>query len=182
MNKEELRRDLLAKLASLSDDHIISLSFSLTQELILLLKKLPRLQSQIGAAYLPLRNEIAPVYQELFRSVPLILSYPVLREGKMAFAMTEGLPSGAPWLVPPYKVVEPEWFLVPGVSFSLQGQRLGRGKGFYDRFLEDQKGIKIGLAWSGQLKENIPVESHDCHMDFIVTENFCWDVKQQKHI
>ncbi len=100
----------------------------------------------------------------------------------MAFAMTEGLPSGAPWLVPPYKVVEPEWYLVPGVGFSLEGKRLGRGKGFYDRFLENRKGIKIGLAWSGQLKENLPVESHDCHMDFIVTENFCWDVKQQKHI
>ena len=182
MNKEELRKTLLAKLGSLSDDHIISLSFSLTKELILLLKNLPHLQSQIGAAYLPLRNEIAPVYQELLRSVPLNLSYPVMREGNMAFAMTEGLPSGAPWLVPPYKVVEPEWYLVPGVSFSLQGQRLGRGKGFYDRYLDGRKGIRIGLAWSGQLKENIPVESHDCHMDFIVTENFCWDVKQQKHI
>lgn len=132
---------------------------------------------------MPLRNEVAPVYQELLRSVPLILSYPVLREGKMAFGMAEGLPSGAPWLTPPYKVVEPGWCLVPGVSFSLNGgQRLGRGKGYYDRFFEGRTGTKIGLAWSGQLKENIPVESHDCHMDFIVTENFCWDVKQQKHI
>lgn len=177
-----MRKSLLTKLASLSDDHIISLSFSLTKELILLLETLPHLQSQIGAAYLPLRNEIAPVYQELLRSVPLNLSYPVLREGEMAFAMSEGLPSGAPWLVPPYKVVEPDWYLVPGVGFSLDGRRLGRGKGFYDRFLENRKGIRIGLAWSGQLKENIPVESHDCRMDFIVTENFCWDVKQQKHI
>lgn len=182
MNKEDLRRELKASLFSLSDDQIISLSFSLTKELVRLLNTLPHLQSQIGAAFLPLRNEIAPVYQELLRSVPLNLSYPVLREGKMAFAMAQGLPSGSPWLVPPYKVVEPEWYLVPGVGFSLKGQRLGRGKGFYDRFLENRKGIKIGLAWSGQLNENIPVESHDCHMDFIVTENFCWDVQQQKHI
>ncbi len=182
MNKEELRKSLLTKLASLSDDHIISLSFSLTQELITLFKHLPHLQSQIGAAYLPLQNEVAPVYQELLRSVPLMLSYPVLVDGKMAFGMTEGLPSGSPWLTPPYKVVEPDWYLVPGVSFSLEGKRLGRGKGFYDRFLETRKGTKIGLAWTGQMKENIPVESHDCHMDFIVTENFCWDVEQQKHI
>ncbi len=182
MNKDELRKELLAKLASLSDDHIISLSFSLTQELITLFQNFPHLQSQIGAAYLPLRNEIAPVYQELLRLVPLNLSYPVLVDGKMTFGCTSGLPSGAPWLTPPYTVVEPDWFLVPGVSFSLGGQRLGRGKGFYDRYLEGRKGIKIGLAWSGQLKENIPVESHDCHMDFIVTENFCWDVKQQKNI
>lgn len=182
MNKEVLRKELLAALASLSDDQIISLSFSLTQQLIRLLRKLPQTESQIGAAYLPLRNEIAPVYQELFRSVPLNLSYPVLREGQMAFGMTEGLPSGSPWLSPPYKLVEPEWFLVPGVGFTLRGQRLGRGRGYYDRFLENQTGIKIGLAWSGQLKEDLPVESHDCHMDFIVTEKFCWDVNQQNHI
>lgn len=182
MNKEDLRKELLAKLASLSDEKIISLSFSLTQQLIKLFQTLPGQQSQIGAAYLPLRNEIAPVYQELLRSVPLMLSYPVLREGEMVFGMTEGLPSGSPWLDTPYTVVEPKWFLVPGVGFSTLGQRLGRGKGYYDRFLETHAGIKIGLAWSGQLKENIPVESHDCHMDFIVTENFCWDVNQQKHI
>lgn len=182
MNKEDIRKELLAKLASLSDDKIISLSFLLTQQLIKLFQTLPAQQSQIGAAYLPLRNELAPVYQELLRSVPLMLSFPVLREGKMDFGMTEGLPSGSPWLDTPYTVVEPKWFLVPGVGFSMMGQRLGRGKGYYDRFLETNPGIKIGLAWSGQLKENIPVESHDCHMDFIVTENFCWDVNQQKHI
>lgn len=182
MNKEDLRKELLRKLASLSDEEIISLSFGLTEQLIKLLRKLPELQSQIGAAYLPLRNELAPAYQELLRSIPLVLSYPVLREGNMAFGVTEGLPSGSPWLDTPYKVVEPNWFLVPGVGFSTLGKRLGRGKGFYDRFLETHSGIKIGLAWSGQLRENIPVESHDCHMDFIVTENFCWDVNRQKHI
>lgn len=182
MIKGDLRKELLASLASLSDDQIIKMSFSLTQELIRLIQKLPELQSQIGAAYLPLRNEIAPAYQELLRSVPLSLSYPVLIEGKMAFAMSEGIPSGSPWLNPPFKVVRPEWFLVPGVGFSHQGQRLGRGKGYYDRFLENQRGTKIGLAWSGQMKESIPVESHDSHMDFIVTEKFCWDVNQQKNI
>lgn len=182
MGKDDIRKELLASLASLPDEKIISLSFSLTQELIKLFQTLPELQSQIGAAYLPLRNEIAPVYQELLRKVPLMLSYPVLRDGEMAFGMTEGLPSGSPWLDTPYKVVEPKWFLVPGVGFSEQGQRLGRGKGFYDRFLETHEGIKIGLAWSGQIKEDIPVESHDCHMDFIVTEKFCWNVVQQKHI
>ncbi len=182
MSKESLRKELLSNLSSLSDDEIISLSFSLTQQLAGFLQYFPELQSQIGAGFLPLRNEIAPLYQELLRKVPLSLSYPVLSEGEMVFGMPAGLPKGTPWLLPPYKVVEANWFLVPGVGFSLKGQRLGRGKGFYDRFLETHRGIKIGLAWSGQMKEDIPVESHDCHMDFVITEKFCWDVKQQKNL
>jgi 5-formyltetrahydrofolate cyclo-ligase len=182
VNKEDLRKVLLAKLASLSDDQIISLSFSLTEQLIKLFQILPQLQSQIGAGYLPLQNEVAPVYQEFFRKVPLAISFPALVEKKMVFGMPDGLPMGTPWLTTPYKVVKPEWFLVPGVGFSLDGLRLGRGKGFYDRFLENDPGIKIGLCWSGQIEKDIPVQSHDCFMDYVITENFCWDVSQQKYI
>jgi 5-formyltetrahydrofolate cyclo-ligase len=182
VTKEDLRKKLLAKLASLSDDQIISLSFSLTEQLIKLFQTFPKLQSQIGAGYLPLQNEVAPVYQELLRKVPLALSYPALVEREMVFGMPEGLPLGSPWLTTPYKVVTPKWFLVPGVGFSLKGLRLGRGKGFYDRFLENDPAIKIGLCWSGQLEEDIPVQSHDCFMDYVITENFCWDVNLQKYI
>jgi 5-formyltetrahydrofolate cyclo-ligase len=89
------------------------------------------------------------------------------------------MPRGGIWLEQPYHEVTPDWFFVPGVGFGLNGRRLGRGKGFYDRYLEQSKALKIGIAWSGQLIETIPVESHDCHMDFIITEKFCWDVKQQ---
>lgn len=81
---------------------------------------------------------------------------------------------------PPYSLVDPEWILVPGVGFDLTGARLGRGKGYFDQYLEDSLALRIGLAWSGQMKEKIPVESHDCHMDYIITESFCWDVAEQK--
>ena len=63
--------------------------------------------------------------------------------------------------------------LVPGVAFDAQGRRLGRGKGFYDRWLSEFKGKKIGVAYDEQLIEAIPVEEQDVQMDFILTPTKC---------
>ena len=179
MGKEILRSELLQSLNSLSDDKVQGLSLSLTNQIIKFFELFPDLAGKIGAGYLPLKSEIAPVYQELFHAIPLVMGYPINKAGVMGFAVPEGIPKGGIWLDPPYHEVTPDWFFVPGVGFDLNGGRLGRGKGFYDRYLENSKAVKIGLAWSGQLIEEIPVESHDCHMDFIITENFCWNVRQQ---
>lgn len=179
MRKDILRSELLRSLTALSNDEIQGLSFSLTNQIIKLFKAFPELMDQIGAGYLPLKAEIAPVYQELLKSVPVALAFPIAKGEEMSFAIPDGLPRGGMWLQPPYHEVKPNWFLIPGVGFGLNGRRLGRGKGYYDRYLESSQALKIGIAWSGQLNEEIPVESHDCHMDFIITEKFCWNVKQQ---
>lgn len=63
--------------------------------------------------------------------------------------------------------------LVPGVAFDLTGRRLGRGKGFYDRLLENFTGKKIGIAFDEQMAERIPAEENDARMDFIVTPTRC---------
>ncbi len=57
--------------------------------------------------------------------------------------------------------------LVPGLAFDRAGCRLGRGKGFYDRLLIDLPGIKCGICWSWSLQTSLPVEPHDCHVDFL---------------
>ena len=180
MDKVSLRNILLTRLEALPNESVQSLSFSLTNQLIKLLSSLPELHGQVGAGYLPLKAEIAPVYQELLKAVPLSLAFPLLKDSEMLFGIPHGMPKGSTWLEPPYLEVEPEWFLVPGVGFDLSGARLGRGKGFYDRYFENKNVLKIGLAWSEQIVEKLPVEKHDCHMDFIITEEFCWDVNQQE--
>ncbi len=180
MEKDRLRQVILGKLASLSYDEFQSLSFKLTNQLIKFFSSIPELKDQIGGAYLPLKAEMAPAYQELLKEVPLDLAFPVLIERQMHFGLPNGMPRGSTWLEPPYHLAEPSWFLVPGVGFDLKGARLGRGKGFYDRYFEGKNSIAIGLAWTEQIFERIPVEQHDCHMDFIITENFCWDVAQQE--
>lgn len=59
--------------------------------------------------------------------------------------------------------------LVPGVAFALNGSRLGRGKGYYDRLLEKIPGCKCGVAFDWQLKVDIPMEGHDVRLNCILT-------------
>lgn len=59
--------------------------------------------------------------------------------------------------------------LVPGMVFDLQGHRLGRGKGYYDRLLTHVSGVKCGVAFDEQVVDAVPVGPLDVHMDFILT-------------
>lgn len=61
--------------------------------------------------------------------------------------------------------------VIPGVSFDRHGNRLGRGKGFYDRFLKKLNTFKIGVCFGFQLSEEIPHGEHDVEMDEVWTEN-----------
>lgn len=73
-------------------------------------------------------------------------------------------------------VVDPstiEVIIVPGVAYDRNGNRIGRGKGFYDRLLAETKAVKIGVGYGFQLFDEIPAESHDIRMDFIITPNHC---------
>jgi 5-formyltetrahydrofolate cyclo-ligase len=63
--------------------------------------------------------------------------------------------------------------LVPGLAFDLSGNRLGRGKGFYDRILKEASGIKCGVGYDFQLLEKIPAEPHDAPVDFMLTPSCC---------
>ena len=59
--------------------------------------------------------------------------------------------------------------LVPGLAFDLRGGRLGRGKGFYDRFLASVHGPLAGVCFEDQIVCEVPTEPHDLRMDFVVT-------------
>jgi 5-formyltetrahydrofolate cyclo-ligase len=65
----------------------------------------------------------------------------------------------------------PKALVIPGVGFDLQGRRLGRGGGFYDRYLENFQGLRIGVCFACQLVSHLPEELHDQRMDAIVTED-----------
>ncbi len=61
--------------------------------------------------------------------------------------------------------------ICPGLAFSEQGDRLGWGPGYYDRFLATQHvGLAVGLSFECQIVSQIPHEWHDRHMDLVITE------------
>lgn len=60
--------------------------------------------------------------------------------------------------------------VVPGVAFSTDGYRLGRGRGYYDRFLSQHPCYRIGLCFSFQCLDTIPYEEHDVLMDEVITD------------
>ncbi|MCS7216036.1 MAG: 5-formyltetrahydrofolate cyclo-ligase [Thermodesulfovibrio sp.] len=58
---------------------------------------------------------------------------------------------------------------VPGVAFDKYGARLGRGKGYFDRFLRKVRGYKVGLAFRFQVLNKLPTNSKDIKVDEVIT-------------
>ena len=81
-----------------------------------------------------------------------------------------------------YGILEPKMYrpvsaeelhvvIVPALAIDRKGNRLGFGAGFYDRFLHDLQSPTIALAYDFQVVNNVPIESTDIQVSYIVTEN-----------
>ena len=79
-----------------------------------------------------------------------------------------GIPEPGPEL-PEADPEEIDLVLVPGMAFDRAGRRLGRGKGYYDRFLRRCPGRTMGVC--RRTLEEIPTEDHDVPMDAVATED-----------
>lgn len=65
-----------------------------------------------------------------------------------------------------------ELIVVPAVAFDRRGNRVGRGKGYYDRLLSKTKAAKVGVGYDFQLiDEDIQAEEHDIPVDMVITES-----------
>ena len=84
---------------------------------------------------------------------------------------------GNPSLVP---IDDMDLIIVPGVGFDTSGNRLGRGGGYYDRLLDGFSGTKVAAAFEFQLFSNIPYESCDMPVNYIVTESKVVDVCNER--
>lgn len=64
----------------------------------------------------------------------------------------------------------PDLLLVPGLAFTRAGDRLGRGKGYYDRYLLNFTGLKLGLCYEEQIFNEVPTDKWDRQVDQIITD------------
>jgi 5-formyltetrahydrofolate cyclo-ligase len=62
--------------------------------------------------------------------------------------------------------------IVPGLAFDITGNRLGHGKGYYDKFLINYTGISLGLCYNSCVKLKFPRDEWDVTVDIIITEKY----------
>lgn len=70
--------------------------------------------------------------------------------------------------------------IVPAVSFDNNGNRLGYGGGYYDRFLSENKVATIGFCYQRCISEKIPTEDTDVKIDYVLTETKLWNHKNKE--
>ena len=101
---------------------------------------------------------------------------PVVRGDGMEIRLFQGfdhMQTGAFGIMEPVGeafVGDVDLVIVPGVAFDLHGHRLGRGRGYYDRFLPSTQARKIGVAFRLQIVDAVPADEWDVVMDEIITE------------
>ncbi len=81
------------------------------------------------------------------------------------FGILEPLPS-----LPPIDLSQVDLILIPAIACNHTGYRLGYGGGFYDRFLANQSGFKLGIIFADYLVEKLPLEAWDLPLQAICTE------------
>ncbi|MBP0990691.1 MAG: 5-formyltetrahydrofolate cyclo-ligase [Oscillospiraceae bacterium] len=81
-----------------------------------------------------------------------------------------GIPEPDAGICEPFLPDKSSVCITPGVVFDKNGFRIGYGKGFYDRFLENFCGISIGLTFSECLCDVIPNNNYDRSVDIVVTD------------
>lgn len=134
--------------------------------------------ARIIAGYVALRDELDPApLMAALAAAGLSLALPRMTASGLAFHAYEmggPLEKGAFGVAePPARapIVAPDVILAPLVAFDRRGNRLGYGKGFYDRaFAAHPEAVRIGLAFSVQEVPVVPVEAYDLPLAAILTE------------
>ena len=115
------------------------------------------------------------------RAERLVLFSPFRTEPAIASLQTAAVAGGREVLVIPQTLRDeselalrfvPDFILVPGLAFTKQCQRLGRGSGFYDRLLAGRAAgaFKMGVCFALQLRDRIPQNEHDVVLHAVISD------------
>ena len=174
LDKKTLRKEVRAKLALLSDAEKERRSADMCHTLK---SHIMVAGARVVALFSPLGNEpcIWPLVEDLSHSMVVVLPrvegeimnfYLYVPEcmscGEFGIMEPAGVEAVAPY--------EIDVMVVPGVAFTTDCDRMGRGKGFYDKYMSqsDFRAVKIGVCYAEQVVWNLPVEPHDVRMDALI--------------
>ena len=174
--KRRLRKRILEARKAIDAATAAAGSMAIAQRVLELLDEIA---ARRAVAYLSIGSEVGTEWlcrQMLARGIELALPR-IEPDGRMRAVAVDGLDQLIPGPVGAWEPDgdrplsgPPQVIIVPGVAFSRRGDRLGRGKGYYDRFLSDHRStLKIAPAFECQIVEHIPTEPHDVPIDRIIT-------------
>jgi 5-formyltetrahydrofolate cyclo-ligase len=140
-------------------------------------------RAEVVMSYFPVKNEVdtRSLIIDLLKSGKRV-ALPVTNKDTLEIVAAEvgdisSLSAGAfgiPEPTPPLKVIgkdDIDVIIVPAVAFDRNGNRVGYGHGYYDRFLKGARAKIIGIAYEFQIVDNIEPEPHDIKADVIITNN-----------
>ena len=180
MDKEILRKEIKAKIAKLSSREVSKDNKAINSHICV--SRL-FLEGKVIMGYLAQSKEvnIDASLQQAINSGKIVCVPHILEEaGQMEIVRLNALKNlgkdrfGIREPQAPYEVIDPaevDLVLVPAVAYTAQGNRIGRGGGYYDRFLPHcAKAVPMGVAFEAQVVDEMPVNAHDQNIRYLVTE------------
>ncbi|HYY71418.1 MAG TPA: 5-formyltetrahydrofolate cyclo-ligase [Nitrososphaeraceae archaeon] len=179
--KSDIRKDILSKRNSLSEFEIINNSKIINIRVIA--TKEYQSSKSIGAYY-PIGSEVK-TFEIIKHSIdnkkdiglPRVLDstniefFKIIEDSFEKIKFTKGKYGIFENTMSNTRIDQMDLLIIPGIAFDLQGNRLGYGKGYYDRLLSSRKAkYIIGLAYEDQLINEIPNNDHDIPVNIIITE------------
>lgn len=181
MTKRAVRTELRERLAQLSVDEVRARSAAACS-LLATQPVFRKAETIMIFLSMPQEVDTSPLAQEAWLSYKTVLAPRVSWEQRRMLpteiqSLSDDVESGPlgvrePVSGLPVPVGEIDLVVVPGLGFDGQGNRLGRGRGFYDRFLahRDFRGVTCALAFEFQVIQHVPAEENDVRMDMLVTD------------
>jgi 5-formyltetrahydrofolate cyclo-ligase len=179
--KKELRARLREVLASISPEEIKAKSIMACHRLV---EQPEYIRAEVMMVFLSLPNEIdtTPLVLRAWQDQKRVLAPKLSWEQRRMLpieirSLTEDLSDSMlgirePAAGVPIPIEMIDLVIVPGLAFDQYGNRLGRGRGFYDRFLAhpEYRGVTCALAMEEQVTDHVPAGPLDRSMDMLVTD------------
>ncbi len=182
MEKEEIRKEMLSKRDDLPKDKVEEISRHIKNKLF----KLPEFRdAKKVLIYLHFRKEVktSGIIKECLAQGKEVF-VPVSDFEKNEFSISPfpgfenlekdkfGVPFPKKEFIKEADSSQLDLIIAPGVAFDLEGNRIGFGKGFYDKFISavDGNPLVIGLAFDFQLLDLVPTERDDIPVTMVITE------------